>query len=286
MKNELTLAAMLEELERIINADLTRLSMIFGSDAESILRSTPVDEMPVTKNMRQLYDYVVNARLSTSFPLSDVLHEVTDYFLETVPHSPMLDLYAETRIEGLCAWIVDTAVVRWGVDFEEIGLFTIKQIATLANMDEKSVRNAANPKNPDALKTFRDVDGSTKVTRDDAIAWLKGRRSYKPTVFMDDSGERDLERDGFKDLVDLAEFVARECQRKDKTLSKVLKAAGLEEEHANWTDQNRSELMPFSAEDVQRLAAGIEVDARVFTLAALKAHQKAELDLLDARLKS
>ena len=286
MKSDLSLQDMLDEIKVIIDADLHRLKGIFGTDIVRASEDQKIDNMPITEQMLVLFDYVVNARLPHNFPLSDVLQDVTDYFLETVPRSPLIDLYRLEPIEGICEWIVNTAVVRWGLDFEEIGAFSIKQLATLANMDERSVRNAANPKNSNPLKTFRQVDGSTMVTRDDATEWLTGRRSYKPTTFIDESGERDLEHDGFKDLLNLGLYIKNECERHGKQLNQILREAGLEREYAAWQAGNSSDRLSFDVDRFRSLAVAIGKDERIFTMAAYKAWQKAELTWLEIKLRS
>ena len=286
MKTDLSLQNMLNEIKVIADADLRRLKGIFGDTIIQSREKLQVDDLPITAQMRVLFDYVVNVRLPRNYDLGDALHDVTDYFLETVPRSPLIDLYCMEPIEGICAWVVDTAVARWGLDFEEIGAFTIKQLATLANMDERSVRNAANPKNANPLVTSRGADGATMVARDDAIAWLTGRRSYRPTTFYDESGERDLEQDGFRDLQDLARYVQTECEKQGKPLDRIIECAGLQCELTNWLAGADNGNFSFDADRFKRLAAVLHKDERIFTLAACKVWQKAELASLDIKLRS
>lgn len=288
MRADLNFQAVENELKTIFTADICRLSFIYGSKATSQMSLVPLESMPVMENMRVLYDYVVEARLPSNFPIGDMLHELTDYFLETVPHSPMIDLHANQPIEGICAWIVDTAVARWGLDFEEVGSFTIKQIATLANMDERSVRNAANPKLADPLITFRDVDGSTKVVREAAIRWLEGRRGYKKTAFIDESGDRDLIKNGFSDLLDLAHYIKQQAEKAAKSPDKILQQAGLLKEYAEWIGGKGFEHVAFHLDHFTSLAAALGIKSekkKDFIFAACKVFQKAELAWLEQKLK-
>ncbi|KXS31509.1 MAG: Uncharacterized protein AWT59_2376 [Candidatus Gallionella acididurans] len=288
MKSDLNFQSVSNEINTILNADIQRLSFIYGSEATEGMKRFPIDSMPVIQNMRVLYDYVVEARLPGNFPIGDVLHELTDYFLVTVPHSPMIDLHSDQPIEGLCAWIVETAVARWGLDFEEIGSFTIKQIATLANMDERSVRNAANPKLADPLITVRGVDGKTTVAREDAIRWLEGRRSYKRTTFFDEAGGRDLIKDGFNDLLDLAQFIKQQAEKLSKSLDHTLQQAGLLKEYAEWIGAKRSEHVVFDLDHFSALAEALDINAeqkRDFILAVCKVFQKVELVWLEQKFQ-
>ena len=58
-------------------------------------------------------------------------------------------------------------------------MLTIHEVALLADMDERSVRNACNPKLPAALKTSQ-YGKRTLVAPADAKAWLTGRKGYVP----------------------------------------------------------------------------------------------------------
>ncbi|PTU79108.1 hypothetical protein DBO86_10540 [Pseudomonas indoloxydans] len=59
----------------------------------------------------------------------------------------------------------------------------LKEIGVLARMEEKSVRNATQPKAPDRLQTCKEGT-RTVVEFHEALRWLKGRRHFKPTVLV------------------------------------------------------------------------------------------------------
>lgn len=59
----------------------------------------------------------------------------------------------------------------------------LKEIAVLAQMHEKSVRNATQPTAPDRLYT-RKEGTRTVVNAHEALRWLKGRRHFKSTVLV------------------------------------------------------------------------------------------------------
>lgn len=63
------------------------------------------------------------------------------------------------------------------------GYLTLFEVAVLAQMIEKSVRNATQPTAPDRLLT-RKEGSRTVVDCHEALRWLKGRRNFKPTVLM------------------------------------------------------------------------------------------------------
>jgi hypothetical protein len=66
-------------------------------------------------------------------------------------------------------------------DLDDIAVdhLSINEVALLADMDERSVRNACNPKTPGALQTVA-FGKRTMVTRQAAKLWLQGRKGYVP----------------------------------------------------------------------------------------------------------
>ncbi|RTE66110.1 DNA-binding protein [Amphritea opalescens] len=59
-------------------------------------------------------------------------------------------------------------------------LLTLSEVAFLANMNEKSVRNATHQTKDDRLETVK-VGGRTYVTPEDGLRWLCKRRGFIPT---------------------------------------------------------------------------------------------------------
>jgi hypothetical protein len=112
----------------------------------------------------------------------------------TVLGSPWMQCYlAEDNVDVPSRVIrtVETAVARHVLEEGEryidhdagegngpsTDMLTIREVALLADMDERSVRNATNPKNPGALKTVQ-AGKRTLVRPADAKSWLAGRKSY------------------------------------------------------------------------------------------------------------
>ena len=65
-------------------------------------------------------------------------------------------------------------------DDEMSGYLSFAELALLADMDERSVRNAANPKLADALVT-KNFGRRSMIHVDDARKWLVGRKGFIPT---------------------------------------------------------------------------------------------------------
>lgn len=103
-----------------------------------------------------------------------------------------LDLYLnedEAKIPRLAILTVRTAVARHvleggyrytGYDDGVASYLSFEEMALLANMDERSVRNAANPKLPNPLTTVQ-VGKRTFVDHEVARIWLADRKGFVPT---------------------------------------------------------------------------------------------------------
>lgn len=65
----------------------------------------------------------------------------------------------------------------------DCGYLSLLEVAFLAQMNEKSVRNATQPTAPDRLPT-RKEGIRTVVDSHEALRWLRGRRNFTPTVLV------------------------------------------------------------------------------------------------------
>lgn len=128
----------------------------------------PLDDLPITRHMSTLYDYAFRGISADTGDINDALDPATRFVNERCKAEP----------ERLVC-VIDTACARWLLDTEEDHL-TIYQVSLLANMDEKSVRNAANPRSKDPLRTTSDGT-RTFVRISDARDWLSRRRGFVPT---------------------------------------------------------------------------------------------------------
>jgi len=108
------------------------------------------------------------------------------------------------------------------------GELTIRDVALLARMEEKSVRNAANPKRPGHLKT-RSKDGSTYVEPADAREWLKARGRYIPLTRGYAEAEINLESTTFRSVLDAWQFIVARYRSLALTADEFGKLVGLED---------------------------------------------------------
>lgn len=76
--------------------------------------------------------------------------------------------------------IVELAMARYQLDYaRHVGL---PQLALLADLNERSVRNALHASGESMLAATRDERGNLIVEKSEALRWLRSRRNFKETV--------------------------------------------------------------------------------------------------------
>jgi hypothetical protein len=162
--------------------------------------------------MGELYEYAINGRWDESNDWIDFVTD-TQAFLFGLRKFELMDetSYDWRNALEMCLRIVDIAHARQRLD--EGRYLTFVDLALLANMDEKSVRNASNPKGKDPLKTVS--EGSrTYVDSDEAKVWLSRRRGFKPTVFVSNADEeRNWLKTGFESPTDFGGFIRSQREK-------------------------------------------------------------------------
>jgi hypothetical protein len=251
-----------------------------------------ISKFAITSVMDDLYEYGINGRWDVNNDWVDLATD-TEMFLLGLPSFGLLEESGVDRSgwrPGLdvCLHVLRSAVARWMLDEEEgmpdfipsdgglqVGFLTLGHVALLANMDEKSVRNAANPKTKDPLKTFS--HGSrTYVNTDDAKDWLSRRRGFIPTQYIDRLAERDLAQVGFRSATDIGTYLRTRREKLGKshadvvaTLTDVtLTASSLEAlEHGEFV---------FNLSALSQLGDALGLNKKDFVTAAFHLYQKIE----------
>lgn len=81
-------------------------------------------------------------------------------------------------------FLYDVTSARWTLDNGDS--LNLKELALLAGVDERTVRNAASSKDAISLKTQKS-GGSTIVDNDEAKRWLTNRPDFKATEYIEDT---------------------------------------------------------------------------------------------------
>lgn len=143
--------------------------------------------------LMRMYDYGIQG-IRHSHAIQDVDGPESDVemFFLALDHDWMRLYFEEDEVRWpkLSMRTAQTAIARVVLDggsrytlpedSAQAGYLSISEVALLADMDERSVRNAANPKLPDPLVT-KNFGRRTLVDIHDARRWLTGRKGFVPT---------------------------------------------------------------------------------------------------------
>jgi hypothetical protein len=164
--------------------------------SEVSLAEARIEDTMLWKAVNDMYDFGISGIMTEGRDLGSGKHLDAEFcdaemFLRGLTS---LDQYLdedETKIPRLSTLAVRTAVARHvleggerftGFSEDDAGGSDLSffEMALLADMDERSVRNAANPKLPNPLATV--VHGKrTYVEREEAKRWLVERKGFVPT---------------------------------------------------------------------------------------------------------
>jgi hypothetical protein len=242
--------------------------------------------------MDKLYEYGINARWDVNENWDNLSTDAAA-FLHGVQDFPLFHELCRDIDTTLSVHTLQLAGARWALDggeasgmqFEDgfeaahgYGELTVTQIALLANMDEKSVRNAANPKNKEPLVT-RNVGTRTVVDADNAKEWLAKRRGFKVTEYFDSRAERDLSKVRFYSMQDLEQYVKARREKLDKKAGQSVASAGTQLEQ--WVDG----ALPFDVKVFTALADELRLNRQEFIGAAFALRQKLERKKIEDELQ-
>lgn len=197
---------MQEELFQFLNLFGKQIARLYGVSDPTWTEKEAIQDSPIWKAVNDMYDYgVTGTPTEDLYPKShiDGVYGYLERFLRALD-TPNMRLYleaSEITLPRLTMLAVQSAVARivlddgwrendygaseYGLLKGDMGRLTLAEIALLANMDERSVRNAANPKLPDPLKTEL-IGKRSLVSPAEARRWLAGRKGFIPTSTPDD----------------------------------------------------------------------------------------------------
>jgi len=193
---------MQKELFNFLNQFGRDIENLYGIRDGKLTTEGQIQNSPIWRAVDAMYDYGI-----MGIPCQDLypgarfcdIYSYTETFLRSVTSQTMkifLDESNKNTPPHLSFLAAQTAVARIMLDggdrhadYEqnEYGLrhgnfshLTLAEVSLLANMDERSVRNAANPKLADPLKTEQ-FGKRSLVSPEEARRWLVGRKGFIPT---------------------------------------------------------------------------------------------------------
>lgn len=254
----------------------------------------------LTGVLLDMYDYGIHGIRSVAAQTWLDFATDVETFLHGMQHFPLLEeTHISVNMERIW-YVLSLATARWKLDDDEgasdvfadnreghamlWGVLTLGEVALLAGMDEKSVRNAANPKLKNALKTVSQGN-RTYVRTSDARAWLAGRRGFTPSVNINPNEGRDLARGGFFDVQDFASYIAWCRDKLALTSEHLAHSIGLPDWPATRVGALEDEGFTFDPAMLKRLASALQLDPKTFVLACLALQQRLERRALEEQLE-
>ncbi len=217
--------------------------------ADVSLSYSLIESTPFAKSIETMYQYAYYGVLDTSDEemSSESTYTWTSAILETLNTSAEIEEWesygCSTRSAiKHCYEVAELANARSMLEGNEhffyfryntksgdpVGFdnLSIRQMSLLSGMEEMSIRAAANPKRANPLRTYSD-EGNTRVSLDDAKAWLISKNRYVPITKKYGNGEIDLSNRKFSSIYDLAwtlstRFTMLDMQNPDKDLLEAL----------------------------------------------------------------
>jgi hypothetical protein len=225
--------AMQEELFKFLSLYQKSITQLYGI-TDTWTEDEAIKDSPIWNAINEMYDYgVMGIPTGELYPGANVhfQYATVEKFLLGVD-TPQMKLYLLENNNSppkLAILAMRSAIARlvldngWrSTDYGEgdMNHLSIAEVALLANMDERSVRNAANPRLPDRLKTEQ-IGKRSLISIENAKLWLSGRKSFIPTKECEESNVRRLPQLNF----DATELLAKLGNDENKLLEFIERAS-------------------------------------------------------------
>ena len=255
IKHKFTEKELLKELVELLESISASIGSFIGEEAGRAVLGlsssqefdiSMLDHFPIKDSMCRAYDYVMNARFPTGNDICEPLEGLALF----------MEFFGHIRVNhgSYCRYIHDAAFARWAIDepweFDGINL-SFEQIALLAKIDERTVRNAASEKGDNPLKTIKE-GGRTVVRPEDALEWLKTRPKFKQTVFYTVN-----ETPSFSNITEFDQFLVTARERLGLDHEQFLNKIGWSQERLDELIGIEQGLVKFRIEDVIPLAKAL-----------------------------
>lgn len=285
------------ELAGWLLADMLRLAGLFGSEAPFLmvglipprmpgrvaltlarqshdlsLYDIDIERLPVGRLVMALYDYAYHQR----FPVGMAPHAL-EAEMEMVEdlvfylRSETLSLFQgdnfHMREANKHDWqavptVYKIAKARLNLDSGEA--LTLDEIALLADMAEKSVRNALLATAEGHLVAHKD-----RVENGEARRWLLLRRSFRPTRFSDVGSHPGAHPPTLNSVLDIENFVSSRWRALNKGSAEVIQELGWSSARQDYLEGIISNAQTIDPRDCGALAKSLLVDESWFTTQVL-----------------
>lgn len=235
-----------------------------------------VHQFPIGRDIQVYYEYAFEARMPRGCSIENWGNEDGFKKLEEFIIRPIKGegIPASSSLENL----IERVNARYALD--NGGRLSIKQIALLAGMTEKSARNAIHADGGNRLEGAATDKSDTFVENHEAKCWLKGRRSFRETIFP----EFDKQQPESLSHAEVSKYISEIVhfqygdEHGEDYVARAAKQLGWEngEERLIAIMKNTSAIRPT---DCEALANLIKVDAAWFTEQIMRALFPRQMEL-------
>lgn len=252
-----------------------------------------IDQLQMGRFVMAMYDYAYQHRYPVGVPMYEFkaeLEHVEDFvidfeseiFFSFLRDPSHMREAADADWEALPA-LYSAAYARLRLDMGE-SMF-IQDIAVLANMAEKSVRNAASTSgdNPLNIRSIPGVESGDYVDNGEARRWLASRRGFVPTHFESMTAELDHHPESLNSLFELGAYINERWTALNKTpetVHKELQWHASKFDYLNAITGNPHQIDPNDCAD---LARSLQISEGWFTAQVMRNLFPRQVELLRQR---
>lgn len=253
--------AMQKELLSFLTLYGQQVEKIYGANEGAWLTKESLEDSPICRGVNEMFDYgicgIPSQDLSPGSHLGGLYAHV-EKFIYSMDSIPMQIYLAENEnappklvkraVQAAVARLVldggeratDYAVDEFSPGKGDFGYLTLPEVALLADMDERSVRNAANPKLADPLKTVQ-IGKRSLVEPKEAQRWLAGRKGFVATRVIEGLAPYRPPAYNLEIPQAVVELIAKEAKKTGQSFDTLIKQVVLKSLKAGWNDENIGE---------------------------------------------
>lgn len=161
-------------------------------------------------------------------------------------------------------------------------MLTISEVAILAGLDDRTVRNATSKSAANRLETAV-VNSNIFIPREAAKAWLNTKRGFIPTRVGDDLPSLAVLNDSFIGQNEAGDYVRKTRERMNLAPKALLEKAKIDV-GVKWLTQIEKGEIPFDEEKLTALGVALGLNGTLFALRMLEAKQKDDFSNLQRRI--
>ncbi len=268
-------------------------------DSTSYREPFSIDHYPATISVGQFYDYGIQGIYDVLPADNSGSNEWTFAFGLILDTSKSLliseTLHGEYVHAGKCLYAARAFFARRILDGDErtplddhappSDMLTIAELAILADLDERTIRNATSKTATNRLDTAV-VNSNIYIPREAAIAWLQNKRGFKPTrVGQSISSQTILSNIEFVTASQAGDFVRVNRDRLKFNHAGLAKAAGIDITAADIATLESGRIH-VGETALAAIGSALGLSGELFALRMLEVAKKEEIQALRRRILS